>query len=81
MGRGILKGLLSKLEQAVGKLPDKRKESSALAYEIADTVKSALAVFYFQHLSLLNFQQDMKGKKKRNNFETLFEVKNTPWVM
>jgi hypothetical protein len=77
-GQGILQKLLSSLGVVVEKLPDNRKGSNALSYEIGDAVKSALAVFYFQHPSLLNFQQDMKRKEKRNNLETLFGVKNTP---
>jgi hypothetical protein len=55
MERGILKGLLDGPDEAIGKLPDKRQESNEQKYEIADAIKSALAVFYFQHPSMLNF--------------------------
>jgi hypothetical protein len=65
MGKGILQRLLDSLKRAVEKLPYNRKGSNALTYAIGDAVKSALAVFYFQHPSLLNFQQDMKRKEKR----------------
>jgi hypothetical protein len=53
MGRGVLKELLGGLDEAVKKIPDKRKANNALTYSIADAVKSAFAVFYFQHPSLL----------------------------
>jgi hypothetical protein len=78
MGRGILKGFLSQFDEVAAKLPDSRKGGNALVYEIADAAKSALAVFYFQHPSLLNFQQDMNRKYKRNNLNTLFGVQKIP---
>jgi hypothetical protein len=78
MGRGILKGLLKSLGETAAKLPEKRKDSNALVYGIPDALKSTLAVFYFLHPSLLNFQQEMRRKMKRDNLETLFEVKNIP---
>jgi hypothetical protein len=78
MGRGILKGLLSGLEEAVGKLVDKRQESNGRKYKIGDAVKSALAVFYFQHPSMLIFQQEMKRKHRRSNLGTLFGVQEIP---
>jgi hypothetical protein len=78
MGRGILKGLLKGLEEAAAQLPEKRKDSNALVYGIPDALKSALAVFYFLHPSLLNFQQEMRRKMKRDNLETLFGVQDIP---
>jgi hypothetical protein len=74
MGRGILKGLINGLEEVGAKLPESRKGSNALVYKIVDALKSGLAVFYFAHPSLLNFQQDMKKKHKKDNLETLFLV-------
>ena len=84
MGRGILKGLIKGLGETAAKLPEKRKDSNARrnyvsdTYGISDALKSALAVFYFLHPSLLNFQQEMRRKQKRDNLETLFGVKNIP---
>jgi hypothetical protein len=72
MGRGILKGLLKGLEEAAAKLPEKRKDGNVFTYRIPEALKSALAVFYFLHPSLLNFQQEMRQKQKRDNLETLF---------
>ena len=56
MGREVLKTLLGYLDEAVQKLPDSRGASNGLKYPIADALKSALAVFYCLHPSLLNFQ-------------------------
>jgi len=69
---------LGALAEAAGQLPDKREKSNALKYEMRDIVMSAFAVFYFQHPSLLNFQEAMKEKRKRSNLETLFGVTRIP---
>jgi hypothetical protein len=45
---------------------------------LSDALKSALAVFYFLHPSLLNFQQEMRRKTKRSNLEILFGVREIP---
>ena len=78
MARGIIKRLLGSLRETAARLPDNRKSSNGRKYSIRDAILSAFAVFYFQHPSLLNFQQDMHRKCKRNNLETLFEVRNIP---
>jgi hypothetical protein len=78
MGRGILKGLLRGFEEEAGKQPDKRLSSNGQKYRIMDALKSGLAVFYFQHPSLLNFQQEMRRKQKRSNLEMLFGVSDIP---
>jgi hypothetical protein len=78
MGRGIIKGLLGGLDEVVRALTDKRQESNGRKYDIGDAVKSALAVLYFQHPSMLSFQQEMEKKHKRNNLETLFGVTRIP---
>jgi hypothetical protein len=50
-------------------------------YDLLDTVKRAFAVFFFWHPSLLNFQLEMPQKQKRNNLETLLEVREIPCTM
>jgi hypothetical protein len=72
MGRGILKTFIGYLDKAAKKLPESREASNGLKYTLSDALKSALAVFYFQHPSLLNFQQEMQRKTKRNNLKTLY---------
>ncbi|MDR2633515.1 MAG: hypothetical protein LBC51_07825, partial [Treponema sp.] len=74
MGRRILKPFIGYLDKAAEKLPECREASNGLKYTLSDALKSALAVFYFQHPSLLNFQQEMRRKMKRSNLETLFGV-------
>ena len=59
MARGIIKRLLGSLRETAARLPDIREHSNALTYRIIDAIMSAFAVFYFQHPSLLNFQQDI----------------------
>jgi hypothetical protein len=78
MGQGIIKGLVGGLDEVAGKLTDKRQQSNAQKYKITDAIKSAVAVFYFQHPSMLNFQQEMERKRRRSNLETLFDVRNIP---
>ncbi|MDR1251625.1 MAG: hypothetical protein LBK62_05600, partial [Treponema sp.] len=81
MGRGIFEKLRTSLEKAGKELPDKRRDGHDLKYRLLDAVKCAFAVFFFQHPSLLNFQQEMQRKLKRNNLETLLEVKEIPCTM
>ncbi|MDR3123406.1 MAG: hypothetical protein LBU16_06460 [Treponema sp.] len=78
MGRGILKTFIGYLDKAARQLPDGREAGNGLKYAIADALKSALAVFYFLHPSLLNFQQEMRRKTKRSNLESLFGVRTIP---
>ncbi|MDR1570257.1 MAG: ISNCY family transposase, partial [Oscillospiraceae bacterium] len=64
--------------EVVANLSDERNVGKDYKYSLSDAHKSALAVFYFQHPSLLNFQQEMKRKYKRSNLETLFGATNVP---
>jgi hypothetical protein len=78
MGNGIIKKLISGFEKVCEGVADARGVCNALTYTVTDALKSALAVFYLLHPSLLNFQQEMKKKMKRCNLETLFKVKKIP---
>jgi hypothetical protein len=78
MGAGIFGKLLGSLEAAGEKIPDQRRNGCNLKYRLLDGIKSAFAVFFFQHPSLLDFQRAMKERKKRNNVETLFGVTEIP---
>ena len=78
MGAGIFGKLLGSLEAAGEKIPDQRRSGCNLTYRLLDAIKSAFAVFFFQHPSLLDFQKAMKKRKKRNNMETLFGVFKIP---
>jgi hypothetical protein len=78
MGRDITEKLLGGLRGTAAGLPDKREASNGRKYGMADFILSAFAVFYFQHPSLLDFQEALKSRRKRNNLETLFGVEKTP---
>ncbi|MHB9293248.1 hypothetical protein Holit_02369 [Hollandina sp. SP2] len=65
--------------EAVGeKVPDMRRARGNLKYRLLHGIKSACAVFFFLHPSLLDFQREMKEKRKRDNLETLFGVTAIP---
>ena len=70
--------LLGGLEAVGDKIPDKRRTGCNMKYRLHDGIFSAFAVFFFQHPSLLAFQRAMKERKKRNNVETLFRVREIP---
>jgi hypothetical protein len=74
----MIQEMLGEYNEVVGELPEKRQVGKDFTYTLADAMKSALAVFYFQHPSMLNFQQEMKKRSKRSNLETLFGVKEIP---
>ena len=78
MGRGIFNGMLENLETAADGLADNRREGFDLIYKLADALKSALSVFFFQHPSMLDFQTKMKQKRKRSNLETMMRVEEIP---
>ena len=74
MGAGIFNKLLSSLEAVGDTILDQRQSGGNLKYRLLDGIKSAFAVFFFLHPSILDFQRAMKKRKKRNNVETLFGV-------
>lgn len=47
-------------------------------YTLHDTLMSGFAMMFFQHPSLLQFQERMKQKRGRCNLETIFKVKAVP---
>ena len=71
-------GLLNNLQSAGERLVDNRREGFDLKYKLTDTLKCALSVFFFQHPSMLDFQNKMKQKLKRSNLETIMGVKEIP---
>ena len=78
MGRGIFSRLLNNLESASEWLVDNRRKGFDLKYKLIDALKCALSVFFFQHPSMLDFQNKMKEKLKRSNLETMMGVKEIP---
>jgi hypothetical protein len=77
MERGKLGTLVDCLSATVDKLPE-RPEYSASRYTNRDAVNSAFAAFFFQFPSLLRYMQEMQEREKRDNVQSLFEVKGIP---
>lgn len=78
MGKGIIEKLLGGLKSVSEKQRDKRERSNAQKYRISDFIRSAFAVFYFQHPSMLNFQEVMEKKRGRSNLHSLFGIERIP---
>lgn len=78
MGRGIFRGMLNNLGAVGEGLSDNRREGFDRKYRLTDALKSALSVFFFQHPSMLDFQREMKDKRKRSNLETVMGVTEIP---
>jgi hypothetical protein len=76
--QAVMGKMIELFEAAVEAIPETRQKGKNNKYTLMDATKSGLAVFYFQHPSLLNFQQEMKKRSKRCNLETLFGVKKVP---
>ena len=70
--------MLGSLEAAGEQIPDGRRAGGNRKYRLLDGIKSAFAVFFFLHPSLLDFQRAMQERRKRNNLETLFGVMEIP---
>lgn len=69
-------GLIGYIGEEFGKIPEHRK--GEVKYELVDCLMSGLAKMYFQHPSLLKYQEAMKEKKGRSNLERLFNTKTVP---
>jgi hypothetical protein len=79
----LFKQLIDNFGRICGQIPDNRRPGHNERYRIADIVKSAFGVFFFQHRSLLDYQRKMKEKQGRNNLETVFGVTALPsdtWI-
>jgi hypothetical protein len=77
MERGKLGTLVDCLSEAVNKLP-LRPEYSASRYTNQDAVNSAFGAFFFQFPSLLRYMREMQEQEKRDNMQSLFDVKGIP---
>ncbi len=73
----ILDSLLDSFRQAASGLPDARRGSNK-RYAVADAASCALATFFFQAPSFLEFQRRMQDETSRSNCHTLFGVQAIP---
>ncbi|MDR1955984.1 MAG: hypothetical protein LBQ30_03940 [Treponema sp.] len=82
MGRGILAAELCRFEKTgkrVGENPiGKRREGFNLIYEFADAIKSAFGLFFFQHRSMLSYQDSLDRGNQRKNAENILKVREIP---
>jgi len=78
MGVGLLKAHLEAFDAVGAGIADKRREGYDKQYEYADAIKGAYGVFFFQHPSMLEYQERLKIKKQRSNIETILRVKKIP---
>lgn len=51
------------------------RDPRRVSYQVSDQMMTAFAVFFFQHSSLLEFQERLQQKKGRNNLATMFGVR------
>jgi hypothetical protein len=57
---------------------DTRREGYDKQYEYADALKGAYGIFFFQHPSMLEYQERLKRKNERCNAQTILGVNKIP---
>jgi hypothetical protein len=78
MGLGLLKTHLEAFDAIGAGIADTRRSGYDKRYEYADALKGAYGVFFFQHPSMLDYQERLKKKKERSNVETILKVNGIP---
>ncbi len=73
----VFDSLLHSFRQAASALPDPRRGPNK-RYAVADAASCALATFFFQSASFLQFQRRMQQETSRSNCHTLFGVQAVP---
>lgn len=69
-------GLIGYIGKEFGEIAEHRVNK--VKYEVGDCLMSGLAMMYFQHPSLLKYQERMKQKQGRSNLERLFGTSTVP---
>jgi len=59
-------------------ITDQRREGYDKQYEYADAIKGVYGVFFFQHPSMLEYQERLKKKNERSNVQTILRVNKIP---
>jgi hypothetical protein len=72
-----LQAMIGRLSETFKRIPDERAKDR-VNYPLHDTLMSGLALMFYQHPSLLQFQRVMKQKRGRCNLETIFGVNEVP---
>jgi hypothetical protein len=78
MGRGLLQAHLTAFDQVGASIADNRRDGYDKQYEYADAIKGAYGIFFFQHPSMLEYQERLKKKRERCNAETILKVRKIP---
>ncbi|MDR0264467.1 MAG: ISNCY family transposase [Sphingobacterium sp.] len=78
MGRGLLQTHLDAFNKVGARITDERRAGYDKQYEYADAIKGAYGIFFFQHPSMLEYQERLKKKKERCNAETILKVNKIP---
>ncbi len=73
----VLESLLNRFRQIASALPDPRTGAHQ-RYSLADAASCALATFFFQSPSFLDFQRRMLEESARSNCQSLFGVADIP---
>ncbi|MCY4596031.1 MAG: transposase family protein, partial [Bryobacterales bacterium] len=73
----MLETLLDRFQQAASALPDPRTGSNK-RYDVSDAAACALATFFVQSPSFLDFQRRMQEESARSNCDSLFGVSKIP---
>ena len=78
MGVGLLKAHLQAFDAIGDGIADKRRDGYDKQYEYADAIKGAYGIFFFQHPSMLEYQERLKSEKERSNAESILHVNKIP---
>jgi hypothetical protein len=78
MGAGLLKAHLEAFDAIGTGIIDNRRDGYDKQYEYADAIKGAYGIFFFQHPSMLNYQERLKIKNGRSNVETVLRANKIP---
>ena len=73
----VLESLLDRFRQIASALPAPRTGANQ-RYSLADAASCALATFFFQSPSFLDFQRRMQEASARSNCQSLFGVEDIP---
>ena len=73
----ILQPLLEGFKTKFGKVDDNRRTAS-VDYDVLDTALSGLACMFYKSEDMATYEQRMKLRCYKNNFETQFGVSETP---
>jgi hypothetical protein len=72
-----LESIISLLSDTFSQMDD-RRDPNRIDYSLHDTLMSGFGMFFFQHPSLLQFQQAMAKKRGLSNLQTIFGVHQLP---